>query len=40
MFINSFIDAFLETLVAEKGYSEHTLRAYKKDVLDFVQFFF
>lgn len=40
MFINSFIDFFLETLAAEKGYSKHTLRAYKKDVLDFVRFSF
>jgi integrase/recombinase XerC len=36
MLLNSFIN----TLSAEKGYSEHTLRAYKKDVLDFLRFLF
>jgi len=40
MLLNLFIDIFIDTLAAEKGYSEHTLRAYKKDVEDFVQFFF
>ncbi|MCK5542945.1 MAG: tyrosine recombinase XerC [Desulfobacterales bacterium] len=40
MLLNSFIDIFIDTLAAEKGYSVHTLRAYKKDVDDFVQFFF
>ncbi|MCD4744294.1 MAG: tyrosine recombinase XerC [Desulfobacteraceae bacterium] len=38
MLVNSFIDAFINTLAAEKGYSKHTLRAYRKDVQDFVQF--
>ena len=32
------IDSFLESLVTEKGYSDHTRRAYRKDLLDF--FFF
>ena len=40
MLANSLIDVFIDILAAEKGYSEHTLRAYKKDVQDFVQFFF
>jgi integrase/recombinase XerC len=35
-----YIDAFIDSLAAEKGYSEHTLRAYSKDVRDFVSFFF
>ncbi len=34
------LDLFIETLLAEKGYSEHTLRAYKKDVEDFYAFVF
>ncbi len=34
----SLIDSFLESLITEKGYSEHTRRAYRKDLLDF--FFF
>ncbi len=37
---NSIIDVFIQTLAAERGYSGHTLRAYKRDVLDFVSFFF
>ena len=40
MLLNSFTDIFVKTLAAEKGYSEHTLRAYKKDVQDFISFFF
>ena len=40
MLLNSLIDTFINTLAAEKGYSEHTLRAYKKDVQDFISFFF
>ena len=40
MLLNSFIEVFIDTLAAEKGYSEHTLRAYRKDVKDFAQFFF
>jgi integrase/recombinase XerC len=34
----SLIDSFLESLVTEKGYSEHTRRAYRKDLLDFFSF--
>jgi integrase/recombinase XerC len=32
------IDSFLESLVTEKGYSDHTRRAYRKDLLDFFSF--
>jgi integrase/recombinase XerC len=32
------IDSFLESLVTEKGYSDHTRRAYRKDLLDFLSF--
>ena len=32
------IDSFLESLVTEKGYSEHTRRAYRKDLEDFFSF--
>jgi len=32
------IDSFLESLVTEKGYSHHTRRAYRKDLLDFFSF--
>ena len=32
------IDSFLESLVTEKGYSAHTRRAYRKDLLDFFSF--
>ena len=32
------IDSFLESLVTEKGYSYHTRRAYRKDLLDFLSF--
>lgn len=32
------IDSFLESLVTEKGYSDHTCRAYRKDLLDFLSF--
>jgi integrase/recombinase XerC len=32
------IDSFLESLVTEKGYSDHTCRAYRKDLLDFFSF--
>ena len=34
----SLIDSFLESLVTEKGYSNHTRRAYRKDLLDFFSF--
>jgi len=32
------VDEFITTLEAEKGYSPHTLRAYRFDVLDFISF--
>jgi integrase/recombinase XerC len=32
------LDHFLDTLRAQKGYSAHTLRAYRSDVLAFIQF--
>ena len=32
------ISSFLESLVTEKGYSEQTRRAYRKDLLDFFSF--
>ena len=32
------VDSFLESLVTEKGYSDHTRRAYRKDLLDFFSF--
>ena len=32
------IDRFIESLVTEKGYSDHTCRAYRKDLLDFLSF--
>ena len=35
---NPLIDSFLESLVTEKGYSHHTRRAYRKDLLDFFSF--
>jgi integrase/recombinase XerC len=34
----ALIDSFLESLVTEKGYSDHTRRAYQKDLLDFLSF--
>lgn len=30
------IDAFIETLAAEKGYSAHTCRAYRRDLMEFA----
>jgi len=33
------LDIFIDTLVAEKGYSAHTIRAYRSDILDFIRFF-
>lgn len=33
------LDTFIDTLVAEKGYSTHTCRAYRADVMSFIQFF-
>jgi len=32
------VDAFIHTLEAEKGYSPHTLRAYRTDVFEFLKF--
>jgi integrase/recombinase XerC len=32
------LDTFIDTLMAEKGYSVHTCRAYRSDISDFVQF--
>ncbi|MDD9304740.1 MAG: tyrosine recombinase XerC [Desulfobacter sp.] len=32
------VKGFIQTLEAEKGYSAHTLRAYRSDVLDFMGF--
>jgi len=33
------VDEFIITLEAEKGYSPHTLRAYRYDIFDFISFF-
>ena len=32
------IDRFIESLAAEKGYSAHTLRAYRHDLEELVEF--
>jgi len=32
------LDGFVNTLMAEKGYSVHTCRAYRSDLSDFIQF--
>ena len=32
------LDTFIDTLMAEKGYSIHTCRAYRADIFDFIQF--
>ncbi len=32
------LDRFIDILTAEKGYSLHTCRAYRSDILDFLQF--
>jgi integrase/recombinase XerC len=32
------LDRFIDILTAEKGYSPHTCRAYRSDILDFLQF--
>jgi integrase/recombinase XerC len=34
----ALIDSFIESLVTEKGYSDHTRRAYRKDILNFFSF--
>lgn len=33
------LDTFLDTLLAEKGYSTHTIRAYRSDISGFISFF-
>ena len=33
------LDRFIDILAAEKGYSAHTCRAYRSDILDFLAFF-
>ncbi len=32
------LDRFMDILTAEKGYSAHTCRAYRSDILDFMRF--
>ena len=32
------VDAFIDSLLAEKGYSENTCRAYRADLKDFAAF--
>lgn len=36
---DGILDSFIEILDAEKGYSPHTLRAYRSDILGFIGFF-
>ncbi|MCD4718356.1 MAG: tyrosine-type recombinase/integrase, partial [Desulfobacula sp.] len=33
------LDTFIDTLLAEKGYSAHTSRAYRSDISGFIRFF-
>jgi hypothetical protein len=33
------VDRFMDILIAEKGYSPHTCRAYRSDIMDFLAFF-
>ncbi|MGD2098715.1 MAG: tyrosine recombinase XerC [Desulfobacterales bacterium] len=35
---NPLVESFLESLFTEKGYSDHTCRAYRKDLNDFLAF--
>ncbi|MGD8944037.1 MAG: tyrosine recombinase XerC, partial [Desulfobacterales bacterium] len=35
---NPLVESFIESLVSEKGYSDHTCRAYRKDLNDFFGF--
>lgn len=35
---NPLVESFIESLVTEKGYSDHTCRAYRKDLNDFFTF--
>jgi len=37
--VEMILDTFINILNAEKGYSFHTLRAYRSDILDFIRFF-
>jgi integrase/recombinase XerC len=37
--VDMILDTFINILNAEKGYSFHTLRAYRSDILDFIRFF-
>ncbi|MFP4668041.1 MAG: site-specific tyrosine recombinase/integron integrase [Desulfobacterales bacterium] len=37
--IVQLIDAFVDHLAAEKGYSDHTCRAYARDLKDFLEYF-
>ncbi|MCF8094127.1 MAG: tyrosine recombinase XerC [Desulfobacteraceae bacterium] len=37
--VSQLIDAFVDYLVAEKGYSDHTCRAYARDLKDFLAYF-
>ena len=34
----NILDEFIQILVAEKGYSRHTCRAYRSDLIDFMEF--
>jgi len=36
LMVQDQIEAFVETLAVEKGYSEHTCRAYRRDLLEFT----
>lgn len=37
--VTQLIDSFVDYLVAEKGYSDHTCRAYARDLKDFLTYF-
>lgn len=37
--VTQLIDAFVDYLAAEKGYSDHTCRAYARDLKDFLAYF-
>lgn len=37
--LTSLIDSFVDYLAAEKGYSDHTCRAYARDLKDFLAYF-
>ncbi len=37
--VTQLIDSFVDYLVAEKGYSDHTCRAYARDLKDFLDYF-